>query len=333
MQAAYFTATGGPGVITFGELPLPLLAHGTVLVKVAAAAVDHVDTFVRAGSYATELVFPQVLGRDVAGTVERLGPGVSGRRFQLGEPVWANSMGFGGRAGTAAQFTVVPVERLYHLPAGVAPVDAAPVLHSGTTAHLALHRHAQVHTGETVFIGGAGGGVGSAALMQAVRAGARAVTSSSASDVGHCLALGACVALDYRSARFAQELRAAVGAVSGGKGIDVHLETSGRHQLELAVDLLALRGRIMVLSGLAATDSVPLGRLYTRDGSIRGFAISNATVADLAAAAKTVNTLLEDGSLRARNVTVLPLSGAAAAHAALEAGTVHGKIVLVPESS
>ena len=69
MQAAYFTATGGPGVIMFGELPLPLLAHGTVLVKVAAAAVDHVDTFVRAGSYATELVFPQVLGRDVAGTV------------------------------------------------------------------------------------------------------------------------------------------------------------------------------------------------------------------------------------------------------------------------
>ncbi|MDJ0313778.1 zinc-binding dehydrogenase [Arthrobacter sp. H35-D1] len=335
MNVAYFTSTGGADVIKFGELPLPALLPGTVMVRVAAAAVDHVDTFVRAGTYSTGLVFPQVLGRDVVGTVERVGPGMPDdpAGFRVGDSVWANSMGFGGRPGTAAEFTAVPLERLYRLPAGVDAVEAAAVLLSAATAHLALHTHAQLQPGETVFIGGAAGGVGTAALVQAVRAGARSITSSSAADVERCLALGASVALDYRSADFPAEMQAAAGKVSGGRGVDVHLETSGRHRLGLAVELLAMRGRIIVLSGLAATDSVPLGRLYTKDGSIRGFAISNATVEDLAAAAGAVNAILQDGSLRALNVTVLPLPEAAEAHAALEAGTVRGKIVLVPKSA
>ncbi|MDO5752128.1 NADPH:quinone reductase [Arthrobacter sp.] len=335
MKAAYFTDTGGPDNINYGELPVPSRTPGTALVRVAASAVNNVDTFVRAGTYATELTHPQVLGRDVVGTVEQLGTD-SPAGFHVGDTVWANSMGFGGRPGTAAQFTAVPIDRLYHLPPelnadGGDAVAVAAVLHSAATANLALHRHAQLQPGETVFIGGASGGVGTAALVQAVRAGARAITSSSAADVERCLSLGASAALDYRSEGFAEELRQAVRTVSDGRGLDVHLETSGRHRLSLAVELLALRGRIIVLSGMAATDSVPLGRLYTKDGSIRGFAISNATVADLAAAAEAVNELLRDGSLRARNVTVLPLSGAADAHAALEAGTVHGKIVLVPQ--
>ncbi len=339
MKAAYFTATGGPEVIRFGSVPLPALAPGSVLVRVTAAAVDHVDTFVRAGSYTTNLVFPQVPGRDVVGTVAQLGPDVpeGPAGFHIGDPVWANSMGFDGRPGTAAQFTAVPADRLYHLPTGLNAdggdaVAVAAVLHSAATAHLALHRHAQLQAGETVYIGGAAGGVGTAALVQAVRAGARAITSSSAADVERCLSLGASAALDYRSEGFAEELHEAVGSVSDGWGLDVHLETSGRHRLGLAVELLALRGRIIAMSGMSGQDSVPLGRLYTKDGSIRGFAISNATVADLAAAAEAVNELLRDGSLHARNVTVLPLSGAADAHTALEAGTVHGKIVLVPEA-
>src|SRR6185312_3167989 len=112
--------------------------------------------------------------------------------------------------------------------------------------------------GDTVFVGGAGGGVGSAAVATAVRAGAKVITSSSQSDAGHCLALGAAVALDYRSATFAAELRDAVQSVSGGRGLDIHLETSGRHLLELAVDLLGMGGRIIAMSGMSGTDPVPL---------------------------------------------------------------------------
>jgi NADPH:quinone reductase-like Zn-dependent oxidoreductase len=329
MQAAFFRATGGPQAIENSPLPRPTAAPGSVLVRVAATAVNHVDTFVRSGAFATELVFPQAVGRDLVGVVEAADP-AGGAGFARGDAVWSNSMGFGGRPGAAAQFAAVPRDRLYRLPDGVDPVQAAAVLHSGATAYLALHVHGNVRAGETVFVGGAAGGVGSALLVQAVRAGATVVASARAADLGYCRSLGASAAIDYASVDFAARLRGAVADASGGRGLDIHIETSGRHQLELAVDLLAQRGRIVALSGLAATNQVPLGKLYTRDGSIRGFAISNATVAELASAAGTVNELLADGSLRARDVTVLPLSAAASAHASLESGTVRAKLVLVP---
>jgi len=330
MQAAFFRATGGPEVIEHGLVPRPVPAPGSVQVRVAATAVNHVDTFVRSGKYATELAFPQMVGRDLVGVVEAADPaGDAG--FARGDAVWSNSMGFGGRPGAAARFAAVPQDRLYRLPDGVDPVQAAAVLHAGATAYLALHVHGNVQGGDTVFVGGAAGGVGSALVVQAVRAGARVVASARATDLEYCRSLGASAAIDYASPDFAARLRGAVADASGGRGLDIHIETSGRHQLELAVDLLALRGRIIALSGLAATNQVPLGRLYTRDGSIRGFAISNATVAELAAAAGAVNRLLADGSLRARDVTVLPLSAAASAHASLESGTARGKLVLVPQ--
>ncbi|AIY03958.1 hypothetical protein ART_4359 [Arthrobacter sp. PAMC 25486] len=332
MKAAYFTGRGGLDVIEYGNVPLPRPAPGTILVRVAASAVDNVDTFVRSGAYATELVFPQVLGRDLVGTVERLGSGTPEEYagFAPGDPVWSNSMGFAGRPGAAAEFAAVPVERLYRLHAGTNPVAAAAVLHSGATAYLALHRHGQVQPGETVFIGGAGGGVGSAALSQAVSAGAMVVASSSAADLEYCRGLGAGAVLDYRSPDFADELRDTVDRVSGGRGVDVHLETSGRHQLDLALDVLGLRGRIVLMSGMSAKATIPLGRLYPHDISIRGFAISNATETDLAEASTTVNKLLAGGALAARSITTLPLQDAARAHSAMEAGTVHGKIVLLP---
>ncbi|WP_218063010.1 NADPH:quinone reductase [Arthrobacter sp. SDTb3-6] len=329
MDAAYFRHTGGSDVIEFGPLPVPQLPDHAVLVRVAATAVNHVDTFVRSGGYATALSFPQAIGRDATGTVERVGAAVDAP-FRPGDPVWSNSLGFGGRSGAGAAFTVVPADRLYPLPAGVDPVEAAAVLHAGATAWLALHRHAGVQPGDTVFVGGGTGQVGSALVVQAVRAGARVITSSSADDAGHCRSLGATATLDYRSPALMDELAAAARSVSGGRGLDVHIETSGRHQLEAAVEMLALRGRIIALSGMAATNALPLGRLYTRDGSVHGFAISNATVGELADAARAVNELLADGSLRARHITRLPLSGAAGAHAAMEAGTARGKLVLIP---
>ncbi len=332
MRAAYFTSLGGPETIQFGLLPVPKPVRGSVLVRMAATAVDNVDLFVHSGAYATELVFPQVVGRDLVGTVERLGPGAPALYggFTPGDAVWSDSMGFDGRPGAGAEFVAVPVERLYRLPAGVDPVAAAAVLHSGTTAFLALHRHGEVQPGDVVYIGGAGGGVGSAALRLAVSAGALVITSSSAADLDFCRGLGASAVLDYRSQDFAGELRAAVGKISAGHGVDVHLETSGHQQLDLALAVAALGGRVIVMSGITATASIALGALYPHDVSIRGFAISNATETDLAAAASTVNTLLVEGSLTARNIATMPLKDAAQAHAAMKEGTVRGKIVLLP---
>lgn len=115
--------------------------------------------------------------------------------------------------------------------------------------------------------------------------------------------------------------------------MDLHLDTSGHLDLDLAVDLLALRGRIILMAGLAQRPELPAGALYTRDAQIIGFVISNGSAVELAAAASLVNQLVADGTLTPRRVEELPLSAAADAHRRLETGHHSGaRIVLRPET-
>jgi NADPH:quinone reductase-like Zn-dependent oxidoreductase len=111
-------------------------------------------------------------------------------------------------------------------------------------------------------------------------------------------------------------------------GVDAYLDTSGHNDLVTAVDLLARRGRIVLLAGPRSAPSLPAGALYMKDGSIAGFVISHATSAELAAAARTVNRLLAAGTLRARDIEVLPMSAAAEAHRRIECGERRRRIVL-----
>ncbi len=326
MNAAFVDGLTGAEGIRYGRLPVPENGDRDVLVKVTGVTANHVDTFVRSGKFATELSFPLVMGRDVVGTVAACGREVT--EFRLGDAVWSNSMGHGGRQGTAADFVSVPADRLYPLPTGVDPLDAVAVLHPGATAYLALHTHAKLRAGECVFVGGGAGQVGSALIVQAVRAGARALASAAPKDAQYCRDLGAEIALDYRSTNLGAELAAAAGA-----GIDVYIETSGHHDLALAVDNLALRGRIVLLSA-GNEPTVPIGKLYTRDGSILGFVISNASVSELAGAATAINSLLAENTLVPRHIDVLPLSRMGQAHSRLEAGEVHGtRLVLIPTTA
>jgi len=114
-------------------------------------------------------------------------------------------------------------------------------------------------------------------------------------------------------------------------GIDVWWGTSGHNDFARCLPLLAMRGRAVVMSGLrrgAAT--LPVGEMYTRDVTLHGFAISNATVADLAHAADDINRLLASGKLKSRVGAIFPLVDAAKAHAAMASGSVRGRIVVVP---
>ncbi len=324
MWAAWIDGLGGPERIRYGELPVPRPGPTDVLVRVEAVAVNPVDTLVRSGAFRTPITFPFVIGRDLAGSVVAAGPG--GHGFAVGDRVWCNSLGHAGRQGAAAQYAVVAAERLYHLPDGVAPVCAVAVAHPAATAHLALTKHARLLPGETVFIAGGGGHVGSAAVLLAVRNGARVITSASHGDLDRCRSLGAHAALDYRDPGLRRRIRDAAP-----DGVDVHLDTSGRQDLEQAVDLLARRGRIVLMAAHGEESPLPVRRLYTRDGSIVGFAISNASVTDLARAAVRINQLLADGSLAPRRIETLPLSDAAKSHRRLEAGEARGRrIVLRP---
>lgn len=327
MRAAHITALGTAEVITVGDLPDPAPGPGEVLVRVHATSVNAVDTFVRSGAYQTPTPFPFVVGRDLVGTVERVGDGVTG--FRPGEAVWCNSLGHGGRQGAAAELAVTGADRLYHLPGNLDVTrDAAATvvtLHPAATAHLALFTHGHGRPGQTVLVAGGAGHVGSMAVAMAARAGLRVVTTSSARDLDRCRELGASATLDYRSQTLADELRTAAP-----DGIDIWLDTAGHNDLALAVDLLATRGRIVAISGMASAPVLPVGRLYTRDGSVVGFAISNATVDELADAAGHVNEMLASGALPALPVREMPLDRSAEAHAAVEAGTGKDRIALVP---
>ncbi|MGH3412349.1 MAG: NADPH:quinone reductase [Marmoricola sp.] len=323
MHAAYLDRLGPAEEIGYGELPVPVPGATEVLVRTEAVAVNPVDTFVRSGAYRTPIPFPFVVGRDLVGTVAVADPATG---LAPGERVWCNSMGHAGRQGAAAEYVAVPDDRLYRLPGGVDPVPAVAVLQPAATAFLALHTHAGLRAGETVFVAGGAGHVGGAATVLAARAGARVVVSAAAADRDHCRSLGAHVVLDYRDPELAARLRNAVPA-----GVDVHLDTSGHHDLALAVEVLAPRGRIVLMSGMGARSELPVGPLYTRGGRVLGFAISNASVAELAGAAVRVNQLLPTGALAPRATRVLPLSAAAEAHRLLESGEARGvRLVLRP---
>ncbi|MPY54022.1 NADPH:quinone reductase [Streptomyces acidicola] len=321
MRAAYITQFGSPDVIRLGELPLPVPGPHDVLVDVEVSAVNHVDLFVRSGVWRTPLGFPFVVGRDLVGRVVVAGPAATG--FRPGDRVWCNSLGHDGRQGAAAERAVVPADRLYHLPVGVGAVEAVALAHPASTAYLALFTHGRLRAGESVAVVGAGGNVGSAAVVMAVRAGARVIAVASGRDVSYVRSLGADHVVDYRSDDVAGQIRAVAP-----RGVDVYVDTSGRNDLDTAVDLLAGRGRIVVMAGLRTRPVLPVGPLYLMDRSVHGFAISHADTAQLADAARGINGLLLSGRLRPRATEVLPLSAAAEAHRRLGEGKVHGKLVL-----
>lgn len=324
MRAAWIDRLGPAESIRYGELPVPVIGPTDVLVRVAAVAVNPVDTFVCSGAYRTPTPFPFVIGRDLVGTVAVAGSQASA--FTPGERVWSNSMGHAGRQGAAAEYAAVPASRLYKLPENAGADETVAILHPAATAHLALHTHGRLRAGETIYVAGGAGNVGAAAIVLAIKAGARVVASARAEDLDYCRSLGVSVALDYRAVDFEHALREAAP-----DGVSIYLDTSGHNDMDLAVGILAARGRIVLMSGMGARPQLPVGPLYTRDGSIAGFAISNASLAELSDAARTVNQIAAQRALAARELEVLPLSAAADAHRRLETGQARGKrLVLRP---
>jgi NADPH:quinone reductase-like Zn-dependent oxidoreductase len=320
MRAAYITGLGPPEAITVGKLPVPAPGPADVLVRVELTAVDPVDLLVRSGAYPTPTPFPFVVGRDLVGTVAVAGPGAAG--FAPGDRVWCGSLGHGGRQGACAEYAVVAADRCYHLPAGADPVAAVALLHPAATAWLALFRHGGLRPTETVAVGGGAGNVGTALIRLASLAGARVLATARPADAGWCRAAGAAEVVDYRDPDPAGRLR----ALAPG-GVDLYVDTSGHLDLPSTVDLLADRGRVVVLAGGTQRLTLPAGPLYTHDRRILGFAISNAPAADLAGAAAALNRLLATGAVPVRIHGVWPLERVADAHRAVAAG-VRGRIVL-----
>lgn len=323
MRAAFINETGGIDKIQVGRLPTPRPGRREVLVRMVASEVNNVDLFVRSGAYVTAISFPFVIGRDLVGTVVEVGEDV--RRFSPGDAVWTNSLGYDGRQGAFAEYAVVEADRLYPLPPGIDPLQAVSVLHTGATAHLGLERAAERHDNEVILVCGAAGGVGSAVTQMAAARGLRVIATASPGDADWCRSCGASVVLDYHSPDLAGQIRQ-----EAPDGVDIWWDTSGHHDFAETLALLRSGGRIIVMASLDAAPTLPIGALYTKDVSIHGFAISNASVDDLADAASVINLLLGNGGLRGRIAATYSLSEAASAHEAMETGRSRGRIVVTP---
>jgi NADPH2:quinone reductase len=324
MKAAYIEQVGPPDHIRYGELPTPAIGASDVLVRVLAVAVDPVDTYIRSGKLPMRLPTPFIVGRDMVGQVERVGAAVS--RHAPGDRVWCNNQGFDARQGTFSELLAIDEKLLYQLPSGADEREVVAFVHSGLTARIGLER-AQLATGESIFIGGGAGNVGSAVLQFARARGAKTfATAGSPAGVDWCRRLGADGTANYKIDDVARE-----AALVAPNGFDVYWDTSGHHDFEQAVGLLAAGGRIVVMAGMTARPPFPVEPFYVKNCSLFGFAITYASAEQYDRAAEEINRHVAAGNLRVRIDRVLPLAAAAEAHRLVESGTrLEGKVVLIP---
>jgi NADPH2:quinone reductase len=331
MKAAYYEKTGDPEVIQYGELPTPTPKAGEVLVKVGAASLNPIDTYIRSGAVNMPLPKPFIPGCDLAGKVEALGPGV--KRFKAGHRVWGSNQGLLGRHGTFAEYAAVNEDWLYPTPAGVSDEQAAAVALVGITAHVGLFHCAKLLAGETVFVNGGTGGVGSMVLQMTKAVGAKVITTVGSPEKAElCRKWGADGVVNYRKK---EDVDATIKQLTDGKGVQVWYETQPPDFLR-TVPMLSSWGRMVIMAGRQAQPIFPVGPFYVKGCSLFGFAVFNVPPGDQRKCAEDINRWLAEKKLEVPIGKKFKLAEAAAAHRLQEdntlqkAGTLTGKIVLVP---
>ena len=330
MKAAYIDQPGPPENIQYGDLPRPEPVGSQVLVRTTAVALNPVDTYIRNGANYWELPQPFIVGCDLAGVVESVGPDAT--RFSAGDRVWGTNQGLVGRQGTFAEYSAVDECWLYPTPEGVEDATAAACALVGVTAHLGLFREADLQAGETVFVHGGTGGVGSMVLQMAKAAGARVIaTAGSDAKADRCRELGADVVINYRTEEEQQSI-----LDSAPEGVNIFWETLREPDFDMIVSCMAERGRVILMAGRDARPEFPVGPFYVKGCSLHGFVMFKASPDELRACAGDINRWLADGSLVGQVSQTMSLSEAAAAHRMQEestlekSGALSGKIVLLP---
>ncbi|MDB5350025.1 MAG: 2-haloacrylate reductase [Planctomycetota bacterium] len=318
MRAAYIESTGPPDVIQVGELMNPEPGPGEVLVRVGYAALNPIDLYLRSGLVPMPMAYPYVVGCDLAGTVQKVGAGVT--RFREGDRVWGSNQGLLGRQGTCAELASVHEEWLYPTPKNVTDRDAAAMALVGIAAHVGLFQSGNLRASESIYVPGGSGGVGSMVVQMAKATGARVATSAGSDErVKLCLDLGAEVALNYKTDDIPSKIRE-----FAPEGVDIWFETQREPVLEISIPLLRVRGRMILMAGRAAKPPLPLGAFYPRCCSIHGFAMFNCTPLEQRRCAEDINRWAQEGKLHPIIGKEFPLEQTAEAEQFLEDNTLHG---------
>ena len=324
MRCIEIKAPGGPEQLVLGERPVPQPKPGEVLIAVAAAGVNRPDVVQRQGHYAPQPGVTDIPGLEIAGTVIALGDGVT--TPAIGDKVCALLPGGGYAAyATAAAGSCLPI------PKGFTVVQAAALPETFFTVWHNVFERGALKSGEVFLVHGGTSGIGTTAIQLAKAFGAFVIaTAGSDEKCDACRKLGADLAINYRTADFAEVVR----AQAPGKGADVILDMVGASYIPRNIRSLKADGRLVNIAFLegakaAEVDFMPvmLKRLILTGSTLR--IRDNAFKAALAAALhRQVWPLLEQGTVKPVVDLVLPLAQAAEAHRHMESSRHIGKIIL-----
>jgi NADPH2:quinone reductase len=320
MQAIRVHECGGPEVMRLEEVPDLTPGPGQVLVRVKAAGVNPVDTYIRSGMYATASPLPFTPGFDAGGEVEAVGPGVT--RVAAGQRVYTAAT----LNGAYAQQVLCEEFQVHPLPLRASFAQGAALGIPYGIAYRALFQRARALAGETVLVHGASGGVGTAAVQLARAAGLR-VIGSGGTPRGRELAAqqGAHHVLDHGAPGYLDE----VLRLSGLQGVDVIIELLANVNLGKDLKVLAPGGRVVVIGSRGPVEIDPRDALG-REAAILGALIFAATPREYAGIHAALTAGLENGTLRPIIGQELPLADAPRAHQKVMEPGAYGKIVLVP---
>ena len=320
MKAIVVREFGSPDVMKLEDVPTPDVATGQVLVRIVAAGVNPVDTYIRSGNYASVPKLPYTPGKDGAGVVEKVGDGVA--HFKPGDRVYTA----GSISGTYAEFSLCDETHLGRLPENVTFEQGAGIWTPYATSYRALFQKAGAKSGETVFIHGASGGVGVAAIQWSKNAGLKVIGSASSENGKKLVAdEGADHVVDHTD----DSHLAAVLELTNGRGVDVIIEMLANENLAKDFDALAMFGRISIVGNRGSLDFNP--RLAMgKDASMFGMSLFNAPSDAMEEIHAAIFDGLSKGYLKPVVGESIPLAEAPRAHKRVIENKAFGKIVLMP---
>ena len=313
----------GVDALTWKEIPTPAPQAGQVLIRIEAASLNFPDLLIVQNKYQMKPDLPFVPGSEYAGVIEAVGEGVT--HLKVGQSVACLS-GTGG-FGT---HTLAPAKLCMPLPAGFPAVDAAASIMIYATSHHALMDRAALKAGETVFILGAAGGVGTAAIQIAKAAGARVIAAASNDEkCALCKSLGADETINYTT----QNMREVLKTLTEGKGPDVIYDPVGGDFAEPAFRSIAWRGRYLVV-GFAAgpIPALPFNLALLKGASIVGVFWGDFARREPQANAAMMAELAQwyaQGKIKPAIDRTMPMNELKAAYAHMGSRGVMGKLVMV----
>ena len=329
MQAIQMRRFGGPDVLELIEKPTPSPGPGQVLVRVRAVGINLAETLMRENRYAITPELPAIPGSEVAGTIERIGDGVSGliANERVAVPLFATGAYLGGYA----DHVLADASLVVRLPDALSFEVATALMIQGLTA---LHLTKQIPpAGKTVLVSAAAGGVGSLLVQLARRSGAKTVigAASTPAKLEFVRSLGADAGVDYTKTHWTELVRSA----SGGRGPDIIYESVGGEVTRACLGALAPQGELVIYGALNIQDfhlDVPdlIGIIF-KNQSLTGFALSPLLTREtLKAGLAELFDLAVGGEIKVTIGGTYPLARAADAHRALEGRGTTGKLVLIP---